>query len=100
MNSSDAVFIGRHREITDLKAALGDALSGHGRLVMLAGQPGIGKTRTAQELATMADQRGAETFSIKRDGCHVIPSCTCLAAPADYDTGADGCSTSGSLAVR
>ncbi len=34
-----------------LTAALGDVLAGRGRLVMLAGEPGIGKTRTAQELA-------------------------------------------------
>jgi len=41
---------------------MGEALSGHGRLVMLAGQPGIGKTRTAQELAATAEQRGARTM--------------------------------------
>ena len=31
--SSD--FVGRHREMADLKAALEDAISGHGRLLML-----------------------------------------------------------------
>ncbi len=41
------VFVGRQREMGDLKAALEDALSGRGRLVMLVGEPGIGKTRTA-----------------------------------------------------
>ena len=45
-------FVGRHREIAALKAALEDALSGRARTVMLVGEPGIGKTRTAQELAT------------------------------------------------
>ena len=43
-------------------AALDDAMSGQGRLVMLAGEPGIGKTRTAQELATLAEQRGAQVL--------------------------------------
>ncbi|MFB3118911.1 MAG: AAA family ATPase, partial [Stenotrophomonas maltophilia] len=33
-------------------------LAGHGRLVMLAGEPGIGKTRIAQELAFRADAQG------------------------------------------
>jgi predicted ATPase len=47
MNRSDNIFVRRHREIADLEAALEEALSGHGRLAMLAGQPGIGKTRTA-----------------------------------------------------
>ena len=45
---------GRQREMGELKACLEDALSGRGRLVTLVGEPGIGKTRTAQELATYA----------------------------------------------
>jgi len=53
------MFIGRQREMAELRAALDDALGGRGRLVMLAGEPGIGKTRTAQELAVLAEQRGA-----------------------------------------
>jgi len=56
------VFVGRQREMGDLKAALEDALSGRGRLVMLVGEPGIGKTRTAQELATYAGLRGAQVL--------------------------------------
>jgi len=53
------VFVGRQKEMGDLKACLEDALSGRGRLVMLVGEPGIGKTRTAQELTTYAGLRGA-----------------------------------------
>ena len=53
------VFVGRQREMAELRAALDDAMSGQGRLVMMAGEPGIGKTRTAQELAVLAEQRGA-----------------------------------------
>ena len=45
-----------------LVAALDDALSGQGRLVMLVGEPGIGKTRTTQELASYAEQQGAQVF--------------------------------------
>ncbi len=52
-------FVGRQRELAELQAALDDALSGRGRLVMLAGEPGIGKTRTAQELASRAESLGA-----------------------------------------
>jgi len=29
---------------------------------MLVGEPGIGKTRTAQELSVLADQRGAQVL--------------------------------------
>ncbi|MCI0859096.1 MAG: protein kinase [Chloroflexi bacterium] len=56
------VFVGRQREMGDLKAALEDALSGRGRLVMLVGEPGIGKSRTAQELATYAGLRHAKVL--------------------------------------
>ena len=56
------VFVGRQREMGELKACLEDALSGRGRLVMLVGEPGIGKTRTAQELVTYAGLRGAQVL--------------------------------------
>jgi DNA-binding CsgD family transcriptional regulator len=57
-----SVFVGRQREMAALQAALEDARSGQGRLVMLVGEPGIGKTRTAQELAAVAGQRGAQVL--------------------------------------
>ena len=50
-----SVFVGRGRELGVLNTALEQTLDGHGRLVMLAGEPGIGKTRTAQELASRAE---------------------------------------------
>ena len=37
-------------------------MAGHGRLVMLAGEPGIGKTRTTQELASFAQEQGAQVL--------------------------------------
>ena len=46
----------------ELKAALEDVLSGRGRLVTLVGEPGIGKTRTALELATYAGLRQAQVL--------------------------------------
>ena len=48
--------------MVELKAALNDALTGHGRMVVLAGEPGIGKTRTAEELAVLAETRGAQAL--------------------------------------
>jgi DNA-binding CsgD family transcriptional regulator len=57
-----SAFVGRQRELATLKAALEDAFGGHGRLVMLAGEPGIGKTRTAQEIAAYAETRGAQVL--------------------------------------
>ena len=46
--------MGELREVCD------DALAGQGRLVMLVGEPGIGKTRTAHELALYAENHGAQ----------------------------------------
>ncbi len=56
------VFVGRRAEMDQLKAALEEALSGKGRLVTLVGEPGIGKTRTAQELVTFASMRGMQVL--------------------------------------
>jgi class 3 adenylate cyclase len=54
------VFVGRERELDDLREGLEEALGGRGRLLLLVGEPGIGKTRTAEELATYARVRGAK----------------------------------------
>jgi predicted ATPase len=45
-----------------LEAALAGAMAGEGRMIMLAGEPGIGKMRTAEELAHHARQSGAEVL--------------------------------------
>ena len=60
--SNDGGFVGRRDEMAELKAALDDAMAGHGRLVMLVGEPGIGKTRMAQESASLAQTRGAQVL--------------------------------------
>ena len=56
------VFVGRQKEMGDLKAALEEALSGRGRSLTLVGEPGIGKSRTAQELATYAGLRHSQVL--------------------------------------
>jgi len=55
-------FIGRQPELAVLTAALDQALSGRGQMVMLAGEPGIGKTRLAQEIASRAESLGAKVL--------------------------------------
>ncbi len=56
------VFVGRERELERLRGALDDALAGRGSVVMLVGEPGIGKTRTVSELETYARMRGAKVL--------------------------------------
>ncbi|MFB3118923.1 MAG: AAA family ATPase, partial [Stenotrophomonas maltophilia] len=61
-NLTSGTFVGRQQEMADLKAALEDTMAGRGRLLMLAGEPGIGKTRTAQELASHAETLGTQVL--------------------------------------
>jgi class 3 adenylate cyclase len=56
-------FVGRRDEMSQLKAALESALSGRGSIVMLVGEPGIGKSRLAKEFAVYAGLRGAQVLS-------------------------------------
>jgi class 3 adenylate cyclase len=56
------VFVGREKEMDELRAGLEDALSGRGRLIMLVGEPGIGKTRTSEEFATYASLRNTQAL--------------------------------------
>jgi DNA-binding winged helix-turn-helix (wHTH) protein/tetratricopeptide (TPR) repeat protein len=44
-------FVGRAEVLARLAEALEEVSSGRGRIVLLTGEPGIGKTRTAEELA-------------------------------------------------
>src|SRR5438552_3206851 len=60
-------FVGREREMQALQAALDDACAGRGRLIMLGGEPGIGKTRTAEEFVQTARRQGA---LVLWGGCH------------------------------
>lgn len=52
-------LVGRGRELAQLDTALEDALAGRGGLVLLTGEPGIGKTALAREFVEHAATRGA-----------------------------------------
>jgi DNA-binding winged helix-turn-helix (wHTH) protein/tetratricopeptide (TPR) repeat protein len=52
------IFVGRDALMAQLRAALGAARTGRGRIALLAGEPGVGKSRAAQELAEIALAQG------------------------------------------
>jgi hypothetical protein len=58
-NRLDQALFGREAEQAAMKEAWIAARSGHGRVVLLGGEPGIGKTRLAAEIAGVAHADGA-----------------------------------------
>src|SRR5262245_28817322 len=59
---SEHSFVGREWELEVLYAGLEDVLAGRGRVLLLAGEPGIGKTRLANEFAAYARRREAQVL--------------------------------------
>src|SRR5579862_1377019 len=50
-------MVGRDRELASLLSGLDDAPSRRGCLVLISGEPGVGKTRMADEIAAAADAK-------------------------------------------
>ncbi len=59
MKHSEAALVGRQREIEELLGGVEEVREGHGSLCLIAGEPGIGKTRIAEEVAAHGRRRGA-----------------------------------------
>jgi predicted ATPase/DNA-binding XRE family transcriptional regulator len=51
-------LVGRARELATIALALDVVTNGQGRLLMLVGEPGVGKTRLAQEITLKAREQG------------------------------------------
>jgi tetratricopeptide (TPR) repeat protein len=56
---ASGVFVGRGQELGQLRKGLEQARAGRGRLYLVSGEPGSGKTRLTEELTTYARMRGA-----------------------------------------
>lgn len=61
-SNQPATFVGRVAEMALLSAALAAACAGHGGVILLVGEPGIGKTRMAEELGLQAAARHAQVL--------------------------------------
>src|SRR2546427_984360 len=59
---AEDTFVGRERETALLRAGLDDAGSGRGRVLLVTGEPGIGKTRIINELAMHARRHGVQVL--------------------------------------
>ncbi len=59
-SSAHSSFVGRSVETAILRDAVNDVVGGRGRLMMLSGEPGIGKTRLAEETMIHARANGAQ----------------------------------------
>jgi DNA-binding SARP family transcriptional activator len=62
-DESRGAFVGREAELNELRGGLDAAAGGRGRLVLVAGEPGAGKSRLAEELAREAGARGARILT-------------------------------------
>jgi hypothetical protein len=56
------VFVGREAELKQLQSAFDGAMSGQGALMMVVGEPGIGKTAICEQLSTYVTLRGGRTL--------------------------------------
>ncbi|WP_163712625.1 AAA family ATPase [Mycobacterium timonense] len=58
----ESKLVGRQREMSAVEGLADRAFDGHGAVVEVVGEPGIGKSRLAREIAAMAATRGAQVF--------------------------------------
>ena len=52
------VFVGRESELKQLQSAFDGAVSGQGAMMMVVGEPGIGKTAVCEQMSTYVTLRG------------------------------------------
>ncbi|HVD15441.1 MAG TPA: AAA family ATPase [Actinomycetota bacterium] len=64
---AEAAFVGRQAELAALTSAWTAAVSHHPGMVLVSGEAGIGKTRLAQELASLAEATGGLVVTAR---CH------------------------------
>ncbi len=60
---AESPLVGRRWELSALEGLLARAVGGHGAVAGVVGPPGIGKSRLAREVASMAARRGIEVFT-------------------------------------
>lgn len=59
---SSPVFVGREAELAELDQTWSEVKAGHGHIVLVSGESGIGKTRLLDEFAARAESSGGSAF--------------------------------------
>jgi serine/threonine protein kinase/class 3 adenylate cyclase len=79
-------FVGREQELKQLEAAFDSALSGQGSLLMIVGEPGIGKTTITEQLSTYVGMRGGRSLvgHCYEEGSLSLPYLPFVEAMRDY----------------
>jgi DNA-binding CsgD family transcriptional regulator len=67
MSAIEHALLGRELELAVLDRLIDDASHGHGRIVVLRGEPGIGKTTLAREALSRCERRGFEVLAAVAD---------------------------------
>ncbi len=95
--SEGAPFVGRGDAFAKLTRIFDDAASGTRRIVMLSGEPGIGKTRLATELGLHAHASGAIVLHGRCDEELLLPHQPFVEALRHYIRTADSASIAGQV---
>jgi DNA-binding SARP family transcriptional activator len=70
---SRAMFVGRRHELRSLERYFRESAGGQRQLVLVEGEPGIGKTRLAIQFAELCEAQGAVTLYGRCDAESLIP---------------------------
>jgi predicted ATPase len=97
MVMADDEFIGRERECAQLALSVAEALAGHGSLVLLAGEAGVGKTTLVRRVLAGSDLTVPEGFATAGGASPFGPLVEALRA---YLRSADGPLIEGPLAAH
>ncbi len=65
LSSSDSSLVGRESELTRLTTLWRETRPGRAQVVLLSGEPGVGKTRLAEELRSWCARTGAVTVEAR-----------------------------------
>jgi class 3 adenylate cyclase len=92
LSRPERVFVGRETEMQQLDRCWREGTAGQLRLVLVAGEPGVGKTRLAAELAARAHAEGATVLAGRCDedlGVPYQPFVEALRHLVDHASAAD-----------